>query len=213
MLSRNILAAAIFVLASQLALAAPRNPVEIANAFWRDVWQARNPAAVDQYVVDDFVITTGGKDISSRENFKAWVADFQSRIGDLKLEVLETFASADGTRTVSRLRLTGDTKGMMGLPPDARPFTLTVTSILAFRDDGRILSASMLACLAPMSRAITSGGIQAATLATWRCVAEAFGLGARSIPVALWSFPASSSLKQLLITPAPDRPLPRWHCH
>ena len=133
-----VAAVALFI-ASHLALAGPADPTLIANAFWRDVWQARNPAAVDNYVVDDFIITTGGKDIKSRESFKAWVADFQSRVGDLKLEVLETFASADGTRTVSRLRLTGGNRGMMGLPPDGRPFTLTVTSILAFREDGKIL--------------------------------------------------------------------------
>lgn len=139
MLLRTIIAAAALFIASHMALAGTPDPTSIANAFWRDVWQARNPAAVDNYVVDDFVITTGGKDIKSRENFKAWVADFQSRVGNLRLEVLETFASADGTRTVSRLRLTGGNKGMMGLPPDGRPFTLTVTSILALREDGKIL--------------------------------------------------------------------------
>ncbi len=139
MLLRTTIAAAALFIASHVALAGPADPTLIANAFWRDVWQARNPAAVDNYVVDDFVITTGGKDIKSRESFKAWVADFQSRVGDLKLEVIETFSSADGTRTVSRLRLTGGNKGMMGLPPDGRPFTLTVTSILAFREDGKIL--------------------------------------------------------------------------
>lgn len=140
MLARTIIAAAVaMVITSQLTLAGSADPTPIANAFWRDVWQARNPAAVDNYVVEDFVITTGGKDIKSRESFKAWIADFQSHVKDLSLEVLETFPSADGTRTVSRLRLTGGNKGMMGLPPDGRPFTLTVTSILAFREDGKIV--------------------------------------------------------------------------
>jgi predicted ester cyclase len=139
MLIRTNIAAAAMLFASQLALAGPIDRTEIADAFWRDVWQARNPAAVDHYVVDDFVITTGGKDINSRENFKTWLTDFQSRVGDLKLEVLETFPSADGTRTVSRLRVSGGNKGMMGLPPDGRPFTLTATSILAFNSDGKIL--------------------------------------------------------------------------
>lgn len=67
------------------------------------------------------------------------MADFQSLVDDLNLEVLETFPSADGTRTVSRLRLTGGNKSIMGLPPDGRQFTLTVTSILAFREVGKIL--------------------------------------------------------------------------
>ncbi len=115
MRARTIIAAAVaMVMTSQLALAGSADPTPIANAFWRDVWQARNPAAVDNYVVEDFVITTGGKDIKSRESFKAWIADFQSRVKDLSLEVLETFPSADGTRTVSRLRLTGGNQGHDG---------------------------------------------------------------------------------------------------
>lgn len=132
-------ALAALVIASQTAFADPIDRTEIANAFWRDVWQASNPAAIENYVVEDFVITTGGKAIKSREKFKAWVADFQSHVSDLKLEVPETFPSADGTRTVSRLRLTGGNNGMMGLPPDGKPFTLTATAILAFREDGKIL--------------------------------------------------------------------------
>lgn len=126
-------------LTSQLALAGPVDRTEIANAFWRDVWQARNPSAVDNYVTDDFVITTGGKDIKSRASFKTWVADFQARGDDLKLEVIETFPSADGSRTASRLRLTAGNNGMMGLSPDGQPFTLTVTAILAYREDGKIV--------------------------------------------------------------------------
>ncbi|WP_371199025.1 ester cyclase [Hyphomicrobium sp. 99] len=67
------------------------------------------------------------------------MVDFQSRVENLRIEDLETFASADGTRTVSRLRLTGTNNGMMGLPADGRPFTLTANSILACREDGKIL--------------------------------------------------------------------------
>jgi hypothetical protein len=108
------------------------------NGFWRDVWQARNPEAVDQYVVDDFIITSGGKDIYSREEFKKWIASFQFKVGDLKLEILETFATADGKRVVSRLRLTGTNNGIFGLVPDNRPFSMTASAIWAAREDGKL---------------------------------------------------------------------------
>jgi hypothetical protein len=29
------------------------------------VWKARNPAAIDDFVIDDFVLTTGGVDVVS----------------------------------------------------------------------------------------------------------------------------------------------------
>jgi hypothetical protein len=37
------------------------NAVQMVEPFWSDVWVARNPDAVDRYVVDDFVITSAGK--------------------------------------------------------------------------------------------------------------------------------------------------------
>ena len=36
----------------------PLNSVKIVEDFWTAVWKARNPAAIDDFVVDDFVITT-----------------------------------------------------------------------------------------------------------------------------------------------------------
>ena len=40
--------------------------VKIVESFWADVWVARNPDAIDRYVVEDFVITSGGVDIRTR---------------------------------------------------------------------------------------------------------------------------------------------------
>lgn len=37
------------------------NAVQIVESFWADVWVARNPEAIDCYVVDDFVITSAGR--------------------------------------------------------------------------------------------------------------------------------------------------------
>ena len=40
--------------------------VEIVEAFWDEVWNAHDPDAIDRFVVDDFVITTGGLDNPQR---------------------------------------------------------------------------------------------------------------------------------------------------
>jgi hypothetical protein len=39
------------------------NSVKIVEEFWERVWKARNPAAIDDFVIEDFVITTGGVDV------------------------------------------------------------------------------------------------------------------------------------------------------
>ncbi|MET8638443.1 nuclear transport factor 2 family protein [Streptomyces sp. NPDC004680] len=55
---------------------------EVVEAFWSEVWKARNPDKIDDFVVEDFVITSGGERIEGRENFKAWVRDFLDGIDD-----------------------------------------------------------------------------------------------------------------------------------
>jgi hypothetical protein len=61
------------------------NSVKIVEEFWKRVWKARNPAAIDDFVVDDFVITTGGVDILSKAKFKEWASAFMAKINDLQL--------------------------------------------------------------------------------------------------------------------------------
>jgi hypothetical protein len=60
------------------------NAVQIVESFWADVWVARNPEAIDHYVVDDFVITSAGEEIRSRNAFKEWVCEFQTRVAGLE---------------------------------------------------------------------------------------------------------------------------------
>jgi hypothetical protein len=49
---------------------APVNSVRIVEEFWAAVWKARDPEAIDRFVVDDFILTTGGVDVVSRGRFK-----------------------------------------------------------------------------------------------------------------------------------------------
>jgi hypothetical protein len=101
--------------------------------------KARNPDAIDRFVVDDFVITTGGVDIVSKENFKAWVKEFLEKIADFKFEVIETFQNEDGSRVASRWRVTGRNNGILGMPADQRLINFTGTAVWAVREDGKLL--------------------------------------------------------------------------
>jgi predicted ester cyclase len=115
------------------------SPSATVNAFLHDVWGQGNPDAIDRYVAEDFVITTGGKEIRSRDAFKKWVVNFQSKISDMNFEVLETIQNADGSRVVTRMRLRGKNNGMFGLEPDQKPFVLTATAIWSVGPDGQLV--------------------------------------------------------------------------
>lgn len=99
----------------------------------------RDPEKVDDFVVDDFVITTGGERVEGRENFKAWVRAFLDKIHDFEFEVVETFQNHDGSRVASRWRIHGRNNGMLGTAPDRRPISFTGTAVWAVREDGKLL--------------------------------------------------------------------------
>jgi hypothetical protein len=113
--------------------------VKIVEDFWAAVWKARDPEAVDRFVVDDFVITTGGVDVVSRERFKEWVGQFLEKISDFQFESVETFQNEDGSRVASRWRVTGKNNGLFGTEPDQQPIAFTGTAVWAVREDGKLL--------------------------------------------------------------------------
>ncbi|MBV8278639.1 MAG: nuclear transport factor 2 family protein, partial [Verrucomicrobia bacterium] len=105
------------------------NSVKIVEDFWAAVWKARNPDAIDKYVVDDFVITTGGIDIYTKDRFKEWVQQFLEKINDLEFEVVETFQNEDGSRVASRWRIRGKNNGVLGTLADQTPIAFTGTAV------------------------------------------------------------------------------------
>ena len=115
------------------------NSLKIVEDCWPAVWKARNPDAIDRFVVDDFIITTGGIDIVSKDRFKEWVKLFLEQVADFKFEVIETFQNEDGSRVASRWRVTGKNNGILGMPADQRPIDFTGTAIWAVREDGKLL--------------------------------------------------------------------------
>jgi hypothetical protein len=114
------------------------NSVRIVEEFWERVWKARNPAAIDDFVVDDFVITTGGVEVVSRKKFKEWASAFMATINDLQFEVIETFQNEDGSRVASRWIIIGKNNGMLGTRADQQPISFTGTAIWAVRKDGKL---------------------------------------------------------------------------
>lgn len=51
------------------AVMAYSSSVAVVEAFWDSVWRDGVPEKVDEFVVDDFVLTTGGERVAGRENF------------------------------------------------------------------------------------------------------------------------------------------------
>nr|BAP28514.1 hypothetical protein [uncultured bacterium] len=114
------------------------NAVEIVENFWRDVWQARDPEAIDRYVTEDFTLTSGGIDIRSRSEFKKWARTFLSKIDDFEFYIVETFQNDKGDRVASRWRITGKNNGFANTTPCHSPIEVTGTAIWEVRDDGRL---------------------------------------------------------------------------
>ena len=114
-----------------------QDSVAIVERFWRDVWQRpQNPLAIDALVAEDFVITSGGKDIVSREAFKRWVIGFQSKIQDMDFQIIESFQNDDGSRVASRWRLTGRNNEIMGTEPNGAPIDMVGIAVWEVGKDG-----------------------------------------------------------------------------
>jgi ketosteroid isomerase-like protein len=117
-----------------------RDSVAIVHSFWDEVWNAHDASAVDRFVVDDFVIVSGGVTIEGRDNFKRWIEGFLAKVDDLHLDVIESFQNVDGSRVASRWLLTGRNNGILGTAPDKQHIAMTGTAVWAVRDDGKLLT-------------------------------------------------------------------------
>ena len=113
---------------------------EAVENFWARVWKApQEPEAIDELVVEDFVIVSGGEEIRSRAKFKEWVLGFQAVIKNLEFHVVETFQNAQGTRVVSLWEVTGRNNGVLGTEADGAPIHMTGTAVWDVREDGMLL--------------------------------------------------------------------------
>ena len=107
----------------------------LALEFLERVWgEAHELQAIDELMTDDYAITSGGHVIRGRAAFKAWVADFQSKLADARTKSVAVFAGAHGAMVVSRWICTGRNNGIFGLAPDNRPVSFTGIAIWRIAD-------------------------------------------------------------------------------
>ncbi|WP_202869151.1 ester cyclase [Kribbella antibiotica] len=107
---------------------------ELVEAFWDQVWNAHDPDAVERFVIPDFVITNAGHDIVGRDAFREWIRAFLQQLPDLRLDVIETFENADGTRVASRWRIHGTNQGYLPTAELGVPITFSGTAVWEVRD-------------------------------------------------------------------------------
>lgn len=107
----------------------------LAQAFLSRIWSSDHDLdAIDEVMNEDYKVTSAGKVVSGRSNFKAWVSAFQSRMPGARIEVFDVFANSSGDRVACRWICSGTNNGMFGCPPDGEPFSFSGLSIWAIRD-------------------------------------------------------------------------------
>jgi hypothetical protein len=116
----------------------PRNSAKIVEDFWTAVWKAGNPGTVDDFVVDDFVITTGGVDIKSKQKFKEWLSAFMEKISDLRFEVLETFQKCRWKLRCMEVAYHGEEQRPAGHPGRSEAVSFSGTAVRAVGADGKL---------------------------------------------------------------------------
>jgi SnoaL-like domain len=123
------------------AIMEKRSGIDAVHNFWEQVWQSpQNYDAIDELVVEDFVITSGGRRIEGREAFKKWVEDFSATIRNFDSEIVDSFENHDGSRVASTFTITGTNNGAFGTTPDDSPIEMTGIAVSVVRDDGMLVS-------------------------------------------------------------------------
>ena len=131
--------------------------VRLAEDFLTRVWgPAHDLSAIDELMTEDYTIDSAGTVIRGRAAFKAWVAEFHLRLEGAHNDFLETFATGDGCRVVSRWLCTGTNNGVFGLAPDRQPVAFTGIAIWTVRD-GRLADCVVERSALEAYRKLTAG--------------------------------------------------------
>jgi predicted ester cyclase len=120
----------------------PASATAIAERLARDflgrVWGPEHDVdAIDELMTTDYVLHSGGRTIRGRDEFKAWIAEFQRAMPEAVDEVLDVFASPSGDRVCARWINRGKNNGVFGLSPDGRPVEFHGISVYRVRE-GRL---------------------------------------------------------------------------
>ena len=111
-------------------------PEKLVLEFFNRVWN--NPHeldAIDELMTEDYCITTAGKVVKGRNEFKSWVGEFQKQLLDAKTESVAIFYNEKENKVVSRWNCSGRNNGLFGLKPDNRFITFTGIAIWTIREN------------------------------------------------------------------------------
>ena len=110
-------------------------PEKLVLEFFHSVWHAPHKLdAIDDLMTEDYSITTAGKKIKGRKEFKNWVREFQKQLLDAKTENIDLFFNEKQDKVVSRWTCSGRNNGLFGLEPDNRFISFTGIAIWTIRD-------------------------------------------------------------------------------
>lgn len=104
--------------------------------FWMQVWDRQLLTKIPNFIAPNFIIHSAGKDVLGIDAFSKWVANFQSKIGELRFIVHDIFSSE--AKVVSRWQITGQNKGFMNTDKNLRPIDLSGITISVVRE-GKIV--------------------------------------------------------------------------
>lgn len=111
-------------------------PEKLVLEFFARVWHSPHELnAIDELMTEDYCITTAGKLVKGRNEFKNWVGTFQKQLLDAKTESVDVFCNEKGDRVVSRWNCSGRNNGLFGLKPDNRFISFTGIAIWTIRDN------------------------------------------------------------------------------
>lgn len=110
-------------------------PETLVIEFFSRVWASPHDLnTIDNMMTEDYIITSAGKVIKGRENFKLWVKEFHHLLKNARTENQEVFANSNSDRVVSRWVCSGYSNGIFGLPADGRFVSFTGIAIWSIRD-------------------------------------------------------------------------------
>lgn len=111
-------------------------PEKLVLEFFNRVWHSPHDLdAIDELMTEDYNITTAGKIVKGRNEFKKWVADFQKLLIDAKTVSVDIFFNERQNKVVSRWTCSGRNNGLFGLNPDNRVICFTGIAIWNIRDN------------------------------------------------------------------------------
>lgn len=113
-----------------------RIPAKLVLEFFDRVWHSPHELyAIDELMTEDYSITTAGKTVKGRNEFKKWVGEFQKQLLDAKTVSVDIFYNEKGNKVVSRWNCSGRNNGLFGLKPDNQFISFTGIAIWTIRDN------------------------------------------------------------------------------